>query len=325
MKKLSWIVLLLTISTFSQTPGGGVTDIDGNRYNSVIIGTQEWMKENLNVSKYSDGTIIPQVTDPATWANLTTGAWCYYNNDPANGAIYGKLYNWYAVAGIFNSASFNDPSLRKQIAPTGWHVPSDAERTTLTTFLGATEGGKMKSIGTSLWLTPNTGATNSSGFTGLPGGYRTGCSSSWCSFDFIGSRGYWWQSTQHYDVLSWEFDLRNDNDGAYRSSAYWINGFSVRLLNNTLLNNQSFNSNSFNIFPNPAKDQITIDLGTNSNVNGGNYKILNMLGQEVQNGALNSQQNIIQLNNIKEQGIYFVKIYDSSNSLLDTKKIIIQQ
>src|SRR5690606_33259564 len=106
--------------------------------------------------------VIPQVTDPTIWGNLTTGAWCYYNNDPANEIIYGKLYNWYAV---------NDP---RGLAPVGWHIPSDSEWTILTDYLGGFEvaGGKMKETGTTHWANPNIGADNSSGFTGLPGGYR---------------------------------------------------------------------------------------------------------------------------------------------------------
>jgi uncharacterized protein (TIGR02145 family) len=131
MKHYVWIFLVLTVSSYSQIPGNGVTDIDGDQYNSVIIGTQEWQKENLNVSKYSDGTPIPQVTNASNWASLSTGAWCYYNNDPANGAIYGKLYNWYAVAGIHDAASLTNPDLRKKLAPTGWHIPTDTEWTTI--------------------------------------------------------------------------------------------------------------------------------------------------------------------------------------------------
>ena len=145
----------------------------------VTIGTQTWMQKNLNVSKYSDGTLIPQVTDGTQWANLTTGAWCYYNNTTANGATYGKLYNWFAVVGIYDAASANNPALRKKLAPTGWHVPTDAKWTQLTDCLGgeSVAGGKMKSTGTiqagtGLWDDPNTAATNESGFTGLPGGIR---------------------------------------------------------------------------------------------------------------------------------------------------------
>src|ERR1035437_4904310 len=128
---------------------------------SVTICTQSWMLKNLDVSTYRNGDLIPEVTDGSAWSALTAGAWCWYNNDSAtNASTYGKLYNWYAV---------NDP---RGLAPTGWHVPSDAEWTTLSTCLGgnAVAGGAMKETGTTHWTSPNTGATNSSGFTGLPGG-----------------------------------------------------------------------------------------------------------------------------------------------------------
>jgi uncharacterized protein (TIGR02145 family) len=167
---------------------------------NVTIGTQIWSSTNLDVTTYRDGTPIPQVTDPAAWASLTTGAWCYYNNNSANGTTYGKLYNWYAVSGIHDT----DPSTpNKILAPQGWHVPSDAEWTTLTTFLGgeSVAGGKMKSTGTSLWQSPNTAATNESGFTGLPGGYRSHNG----TFDLInyelGNFAIWWSSSE-YDI-SW--------------------------------------------------------------------------------------------------------------------------
>ena len=320
MKQLSWIVLLLTISTFSQTPGGGVTDIDGNRYNSVIIGTQEWMKENLNVSKYSDGTIIPQVTDPTQWANLTTGAWCYYNNDPANGAIYGKLYNWYAVAGIHD----NDPNTpNKVLAPTGWIVPFNIEWNGLINFLGGPliAGGAMKAICcTSAWNNSNSG-NNSSNFTGLPGGTRDPMG----PFQNFGEYGHWNSNTESNGNNGNVLMLYKLITNLTLDQTPKTTGASIRCIKNSTLNNQTFNNNSFNIYPNPAKDQITIDLGTNSNAIGWSYKIVNTLGQEVLNGVLSSQQNIIALNNIKGQGVYFVKVYNGSNALLDTKKIIIQQ
>lgn len=96
----------------------------------VTICKQVWATKNLDVTTYMDGTPIPQVTDPTAWANLTTGAWCYYNNLAASNATYGKLYNWYAVAGIYDAASLANPTLRKKLAPTGWHIPTDAEWTT---------------------------------------------------------------------------------------------------------------------------------------------------------------------------------------------------
>ncbi len=155
----------------------------------VVIGTQVWKTRNLDVTTYRNGDPIPQVTDPTQWINLTTGAWCYYENNTANGTVYGKLYNWYAV---------NDS---RGLAPTGYHVPSDAEWTTLTTFLGGegVAGGKMKSTDTSLWQSPNTSATNESGFTGLPGG----CRSDDGAFDDVGDGGDWWSSSENGTASAW--------------------------------------------------------------------------------------------------------------------------
>jgi uncharacterized protein (TIGR02145 family) len=165
---------------------------------NVTIGTQIWQSINLKVTTYRDGTPIPQVTDPTAWTNLTTGAWCYYKNDPTNGSVYGKLYNWYAVAGIYDTASLASPSLRKQLAPIGWHIPTDEEWTTLTSFLGGINiaGGKMKD--TYSWATPNTGATNSSGFSGLAGGYRNNDG----AFYDVGAVAWWWSSST-YNVLTY--------------------------------------------------------------------------------------------------------------------------
>lgn len=162
---------------------------------TTIIGTQTWLNKNLDVSTYSDGTVIPQVTDPTLWANLTTGAWCYHSNSTANGTTYGKLYNWYAVAGIWNEASKTNVTQRKKLAPTGYHIPSNSDWNILITYLGGEgmAGGKLKSTGTTIWTSPNTGATNSSGFFGLPGGYRFSNG----SFGFyIGMFGTWWSLTE---------------------------------------------------------------------------------------------------------------------------------
>ena len=156
---------------------------DAATYPANTICTQQWMDKNLEVTTYRNGDPIPYVTDPVAWAALTTGAWCYYNNDPSNNATYGKLYNWYAV---------NDP---RGLAPAGWHVPSTTEWTTLETCLGGptVAGGKMKVNGTTTWQSPNTGASNSSGFAGHPGGYRDELNG---SYGFIGQYGNWWSSTQ---------------------------------------------------------------------------------------------------------------------------------
>ncbi len=156
-----------------------ITDIDSNIYQIVAICNQIWTTNNLNVTKYRNGDSIPQVTDPTAWAALTTGAWCYYLNNTANGPVYGKLYNWYAV---------NDP---RGLAPMGWHVPSDLEFTTLSNCLGGESiaGGKMKA--TTLWDSPNLGASNSSGFGSLPGGVRYSNG----TFQFQGYSSNFWTST----------------------------------------------------------------------------------------------------------------------------------
>jgi uncharacterized protein (TIGR02145 family) len=196
---------------------------------SVTIGTQVWTVKNLDVVTYSDGTLIPEVQDGTDWQDLTTGAWCYYKNDPANGAIYGKLYNWYAVAGIWNEASKTDPSQRKKLAPTGWHVPLWAEWTKLTDYLGGSSvaANKMKEMGNEHW-TSYYPANNTSGFTALPGGWRTDPRAGQEGFDQIGESGCWWSSAKPNTPDAFLFILQTDY-----SSFGWPNntfGSSVRCL-----------------------------------------------------------------------------------------------
>jgi uncharacterized protein (TIGR02145 family) len=174
------------------------------------------MAKNLEVAFYRNGDPIPQVTDPTEWAGLTTGAWCYYNNDSTQGTTYGKLYNWYAV---------NDP---RGLAPAGWHIPSDAEWTTLENSLGGNSvaGGKMKEAGTLHWASPNTGGNNNSGWAGLPDGYRSLNG----SFNTIGNNGYWWSSLESGFIFAMTRFLIHD-DGVITTSNYGKRGgFSVRCL-----------------------------------------------------------------------------------------------
>ncbi len=201
-------------------PGPNITDAENNTYKTVTIGTQTWMAENLKVTKYNDGTAIPNITDNTQWSNLTTGAWSYYNNDVANNAKYGKLYNWYALSKISNG--------NKNVCPTGWHVPTDAEWTVLTDYLGgeSVAGGKMKEVGTTSWNSPNTDATNTSLFTGLPGGYRYNSG----GYGSIGNDGYWWSSTENNTYYAWYRTLFNVHGDTYRNSNYKKFGLSVRCL-----------------------------------------------------------------------------------------------
>ena len=212
-----------------------VTDIDGNTYLPVSICGKIWTKSNLNVSKYTDGTLIPQVTDPTAWANLTTGAWCYNNNDVSNGPIYGKMYNWYAIAGIYDAASLSDPTLRKKIAPTGWHVPTVGEWSSLINCLGGVNigganysiaGGKMKETGTTHWQAPNTGATNSSNFTALPGGDRN----YFGNFDGgTTTYGGWWSSSST-GGFGYHTGINYDSDNIILSGIGKGSGSSLRCI-----------------------------------------------------------------------------------------------
>lgn len=173
-----------------------------------------WMKKNLNVTTYRNGDPIPEVKDPVEWSKLTTGAWCYQSNDPATGKIYGKLYNWYAV---------NDP---RGLAPEGWHVPTEAEWTALQNCLCGVwvAGGKMKAWGKS---------TNSSGWAGLPGGYREYINGSFNGAGEIGGMGagYWWSSTVG-DMVSgpWNLKLETDYPTFYMDVNDKGTGFSVRCI-----------------------------------------------------------------------------------------------
>jgi uncharacterized protein (TIGR02145 family) len=199
----------------------------------ITIGSQIWTACNLNVSKYSDGTDIPEVTNPSDWTGLTTGAWCYSNNSITNGLTYNKLYNWYAVAGIWNEESKLNVSKRKKLAPTGYHVPTDSEWTTLTTFLGGTSvaGGKLKSTGISIWSSPNTSATNSVGFTGLPGGSRNIGG----SFVNLTQTGRWWSSTEVNNIDALARTMNYNNAFVNVPTNNKINGFSVRLIKGELV------------------------------------------------------------------------------------------
>lgn len=180
----------------------------------IDICDQLWMTKNLDVAQYRNGDPIPKVTDAEQWANLTTGAYCYYENDSAKyAAVYGKLYNWYAV---------NDP---RGLAPPGWHIPSIDEWVVLETCLTGPSGvgSALKQTGTSNWTTPNSGATDSSGFSGLPGGFRDFNG----TFYFIKNYGYWWSSSDYYSTFAWGrnlyyFGILFGRDGYKKQNAFSV-------------------------------------------------------------------------------------------------------
>ena len=172
--------------------------------NEVQIGNQVWMTHNLNVSKYRNGDIIPQITDNQQWINATTGAWCYYQNNTGNGVVYGRLYNWYAI---------NDP---RGLAPSGWHIPSFQEWLNLSSNLGNQSVGlQLKEEGSYHWADYTNTATNASGFTGLPGGFRA----SGGSFLLLNYNTRFWSSTA-YDQdpnSAYTLELQYNNDGTINS------------------------------------------------------------------------------------------------------------
>jgi len=196
-----------------------VTDIDGNVYHTVTIGTQVWMIENLKTTHYSDGSAIPNVTDGITWRALTTPAYCWYNNDATNyKATYGALYNWFSVDVSTNG--------NKNVCPTGWHVPNGAEWTTLVNYLGgwSVAGGKMKEIGTTHWTSPNIGATNESDFTLLPGGACTD------HFTEFGINGHYWSTSNSFGIWAWEFVGFNNQINILGQENVRQFGFSIRCI-----------------------------------------------------------------------------------------------
>jgi len=195
----------------------GVEDADGNCYETIQIGEQVWMAENLKVTHYRDGSEIPNVTNNGDWGNLSIGAYCDYDNNPSNSETYGRLYNWYTV---------DDD---RGVCPEGFHVPSDEEYTVLTDFLGGENvaGGKMKETGLGHWNSPNTGATNESGFTGLPAGYRSYSNGNYVS---MGSSGYFWSSSEASSLYAWYRRLYYANSYVTRLSGSKRFGFSIRCL-----------------------------------------------------------------------------------------------
>ncbi len=199
-----------------------IEDIEGHVYPVVQIGNQCWTTKNLNTSFYDNGEVVEHIAPISAWTSAglaQNGAWCYYNNDPLNEVFHGKLYNFYAVTDT------------RGLCPSGWHVPTDSDYTLLTDYLGgiSVAGGKMKTTGntgagTGLWVNPNNDATNESGFSALPGGYRTAMG----QFFSIGSFGSLWSSSSENETEAWYRGLANYNGVVFRSTCEKSDGCTVR-------------------------------------------------------------------------------------------------
>lgn len=196
---------------------GSVSDIDGNNYKTLKIGYQWWMGENLRTTKYNDGSNVPYITSNSEWSVSNTGAFCWFNNDPSNKPIYGALYNWYAVN-------------RGNLCPVGWRIPTSTEWNTLTEYLGGTSiaGGKMKEVGNEHWSSPNSDATNESGFHARGASLRDERG----VFGNLKQYAYFWSSTETNSTTSLNWKLFNDNSNAGWGSNHKLDGFSVRCIKN---------------------------------------------------------------------------------------------
>ncbi|MCX6255797.1 MAG: fibrobacter succinogenes major paralogous domain-containing protein [Bacteroidia bacterium] len=225
--------------TTPETLRPSITDIDGNVYYTVNIDDQTWMADNLKVTHYTDGSQIQLVEDRVTWFNfgLDDQAYCWYDNIAANGFTYGALYTWPAAM-HGSEASDTNPSAVQGVCPDGWHLPSDSEWKQLEMFLGMSqeeadgndwrgtdEGGKMKHEGTTYWKSPNTGATNESGFNVLPGGWRHGDG----FFRNFGISARFWSSSKTGDY-AWIRGLDNNSSIVYRNFSGLYEGHSVRCI-----------------------------------------------------------------------------------------------
>jgi uncharacterized protein (TIGR02145 family) len=311
LKNMKTNLLLIISVLISQvlkaqiyTNGNGVTDIDGNTYTTIVLNGQEWMQENLNVSKFSNGDAIDNVTDGATWYTLTTPAWAFYNNDNIYEQYYGRIYNWYVV---------NDG---RNVCPTGWHVPTDNEWKSLEIYLGMTqaqadntswrgvdEGVKLKS---DFGWNSNGNGTNESGFVGLPGGRRNPGG----NFSDLGNQAKWWTSTGEGSLpyqKAYERGLLSIYDKIYRIGTPVKVGAYIRCLNDNLVGINETDLELIQIYPNPVTSILTVKMP--QNIIASSYQIYDLSGKQLKQGRIELPLTTIDLSEL-ENGIYTIKFED---------------
>jgi uncharacterized protein (TIGR02145 family) len=249
------IVVLLFLSCHlnaqSFVCGSTISDIDGNIYNTVAIGNQCWTVENMRSTRCGTGTSIPLVSDTLQWSTLAGPAYSYYGNEIGNAGIYGLLYNGYAATDTCN------------VCPEGWHVPDDGEWSGLVSYLGGegVAGGPMKEV--TGWNGSNTGATNSSGFTAKPGGFRLANG----EYDYLGAQARFWTSSMATAQNAWSRVLYFNDATVARLNYHRRNGMSLRCIKSqvvALTEPEAFKPVK-KIFPNPAQNFVTIELRKSGN------------------------------------------------------------
>lgn len=313
--KLAFFLLTGLLFLAFKNQAQVVIDFDGNSYDTVQIGNQIWLKQNLRSTHYNDGTVIPNITDSSTWVNLTSAAYCDYNNEPDSSLIYGRLYNWYTVDTTTNGG--------KNPCPCGWHVPTDVEwnimeiyldstvDTTASGWVGTDIGRKLKETGTTHWMFDNS-TTNSSRFTALPGGFRNLDG----DFFYIQQVGLWWTTTEYpYPPYAWDRELTLLDSAISRSTDEKVFGSSVRCLMDPITTDiKEINNNDIQIYPNPAKNKLTIESLQKSII-----KIVNIQGQTVMQKQVQQGKTDINISGLAK-GVYILRLY--SNDKIEVTRII---
>lgn len=277
------ILFSISILIFNYVEGQTVSDFDGNIYTTVDINGLEWMAENLKTSSFSNGDPILNVTG-ASWATTTIGAGCHYNDDPNNESTFGRLYNYYTV------------SDNRNVCPSGWHVPSEAEWDGLINFFGGSTlaGGPLK--GTTTWDTPNTGATNSSGFNALAGGLRNQS-----GFFSKGVLGYFWSSTEIAPSAIWGYGFDNSSTTALKSDYPEVMGFSIRCARLSSAGTfPNSNNNDFQLIGNTVENSLNIITQIPTELT-----IFSISGQKIK--ILNLEKGYFEVPCDINPGIYFLK------------------
>lgn len=286
------VVFLLTFSfhySYSQNNGNGVSDLDGNDYQTVLIGSQEWMASNLKTTTFSNGDSIVNIADSALWSVDYSGGWCYFQNDQSYDSLFGKLYNFFVIQDGRN------------VCPNGWKVPAKEDWEQLVNYLGPDAGNKLKITGTTLWEFQNADATNETGFSGYPSGNRYG--SGGFPSTILGAYATWWTSTSEGNSQGWYADLYYANGGVGYGYGGMRGGLPVRCIKSSSsgINNQTIKK--VNIFPNPSQTEIRIQ--NVENAENMNYIIYDSRGLIVLSGKLTDES--IDISEL-ENGVYNLEL-----------------